>query len=233
MRPHSIFTIIASAALMTASSHAFAAGSPTGQQILQRCQKAYDSVRTLDETVKASTGGRPGGTAHILFQRPGKLRVSGTTMFDSKYDLVSSGGTTWVNTSTSTALLPPDNATGNFKRVVQNDGPWQKEQSAEMGIASITGISGTAGTNVPALLLHTSWGTLATSASTLTVASDTVNGHATYRVSMTTPFTRSIWIDKKTFFLVKITQSLGGYNSAVTFGTPHINRPIPAKAFIK
>jgi outer membrane lipoprotein-sorting protein len=203
--------LASAAALLGIVNPTFAAGNPTGQQILQRCQKAYDSARTLDETVTASMGGRPGGTAHILFQRPGKLRVSGTTMFgSSKYDLVSNGAT-WVSTG----------------------GSWEQEKSAEMGIAAITGISGTAGTNVPALLLHTSWGTLATGASALTVASDTVNGHATYRVSMTTPFTRSIWIDKKTFFLVKISQSLGGYNSVVTFGTPRINGPIPAKAFVR
>ena len=68
----------------------------SGQQILQRCQAAYLAVNTLDETVHSLSNNTP-ASAHILFQRPTTLRVSGQTLFPGqKYDLISDGKSTSV-----------------------------------------------------------------------------------------------------------------------------------------
>jgi len=205
-------TTILSVALAGIAQPLLAAGGMTASQIFQKSQQAYNAVHTFEQTAHSSVNGNNGGSAHIQFQRPGKLRVGGATMFNSNYDLLSNG-TTWL----------------------YNAGNWETVKDAETGIGSITGISGSSGTAVPALLLHTRWGSPfpVSGNNNVTVGAENISGHSTYRISTTAPLATTFWIDKKTFFLVKMKQTFQTYTFIVTYNTPSVNKPIPAKAFTK
>lgn len=197
--------------IFVATSGLVQAGPLSGSQVLKRSQAAYDAVSSLEETVRGDIGGS-GADAHISFVRPGKLRVTGKSMFGAPYELLVTGGKTWVF----------------------NGGSWSTAQSPEMGIATITGISANTGTHVPAALLHASFGGLKSmQASPTTVKLVNVRGHSLYRVSATQPFSTSLWIDAKTFFLVKSEMVAMGKTISLTFDPPVVNKPIPARRFVK
>lgn len=155
--------------------------------------------------------GAGAGTAHISFVRPNRLRVAGKSLFGSPYDLVSDGRATWIDIS----------------------GNWTKQQNAEMGIASITGISGNAGTMVPSTLLHARWGSFSGLSQTkLAVSTDKVNGRPTYRIRSTGgAIPTTLWIDAGSSFLVKTSADAFGRTITVDFAPPKVNRPIPASRF--
>jgi outer membrane lipoprotein-sorting protein len=196
--------------LLILSPGAAQAKPPTAAQVLQRCQQAYDSVRTLQQNTTATLGASK-GTAQISFVRPGKLRVTGQSIFPGKYDLVADGRTTWV----------------------YNGNAWNQVQNAEMGIATITGISANAGTLVPATLLHTNWGgaiqTLRKTKATVKKAK--LGGRDTYCVVGNTGAATKLWIDAKSFFLVKSEMSIMDNTIVVKFDPPKINQPIPDSRF--
>ncbi len=190
----------------------------TGAQILQRCEDAYHAVNTLDQTAHALSNNLS-ASAHILFQRPAMLRVSGQTTFPgSPYDMISDGASTSVYNPLHRETQP----------------------SAEMGIAAITGISGTSGTVVPAILAHSQMGNISVIAqnSAATVTTDTVNGQPTYCVSFTFPSPRTggsqqqaYWVNRRTFYLVKTSMQFPGLENTVTYDAPIVDKPLPASAF--
>lgn len=186
-------------------------GVPTGTQLLDRCQRAYRSVKTFEQTTTGQIAGNK-GTAHIWFSRPGKMRVSGDTMFGSKYDLLSVGNQTWL----------------------ENGSGWEKVENLEMGVASITGISGNAGTHVPAALAGISWGALSQlRQGSLKVTKAKLGGKDTFLLTATKPFTMKVWIDAKTSFYVRMETKVAANNIVVDFATPKVNAPIPAARFTK
>lgn len=184
-------------------------GGPSGAEILQRVQKAYDSVRTLEQDVRGDISGSV-GTAHISFVRPGKLRVSGQSMFRSPYDLVVNGRETWV----------------------LNGGRWSQVQNPEMGVATITGLSANAGAAVPATLLHTSFGSFSGLGRTkLTVSRSKANGRAAYCLQGASPFPIKIYVDAQSYLFLRTEASVMNRKITVVFGTPKINAAIPASRF--
>ncbi len=183
----------------------------TAPEILQRSQKAYDAARTFEQNVTGEIGGSK-GTARIAFVRPGRLRVGGSTLFGRKYDLLADGKSTWV----------------------LNGGSWNPVQNAEMGIATITGISAMTGTFVPGTLLRlTSCGLFPETGRSHTVKIETVKGRKFYRLTSAKPFPETLWIDATTFFVARTEADLMGRKSVVTFAPPKVNGTIPASRFQK
>ena len=135
------------------------------------------------------------------------------------YDLLSQGASTWVN----------------------NAGMWEQQQSPEMGIAAITGISAGAGAAVPALLFHTNWGNpLPNTRRSVSVDQETLGGRPVYRLTSAigSRLSSTVWIDQKTLFLVKSQQvsetpKNGTYTFTVTYSAPIVNETIPANAFTR
>ena len=156
-----------------------------------------------------ATSGRSTATAHISFSRPGKLRANGKSLFNSKYDLIVNGPSLSVF----------------------NTGAWQPSKDAEMGLATVTGLAGTAPMTVSSLLLHTKWGSL--EGPQFTVAEERLSGRDCYRLDRKGQMTLTAWIDKKTHFLVKTKFSVMRTTVVVDFGAPRINKPIPASRFVK
>lgn len=149
------------------------------------------------------------GTAHVWFSRPARLRVSGVTMFGTKYDLVSEGSSVWVSNLS-----------------------WRKMENVERGIASITGISANAGTLVPAMLTHSVWGSLMPEiAGKWTVTSESVKGRRLLKMQGTTPYLSTTWLDAKTYFVVRTETISMGRTIKVAFSPPKIDLPIPASRF--
>ncbi len=183
---------------------------PSSAQIVARCQKAYDSVQTLEVVVNALTGKTP-TTAHFYFARPGKFRVTGRTTFGTKYDLLIKNKV--VN--------------------VYSADKWQTADTAEMGVATLTGTSGSAITNVSSLLLHTAWGSLSPDLKKSKVVEEKQNGRDCYRLEDKGELKTSVWIDRKTFFLVRTNAKVMGFQIDIEYGQPIINKPIPAAKFTK
>ena len=184
---------------------------PTAAEIFARTRKAYDAVRTFEQDAASTMNGSK-ATARISFSRPDRLRVSGKTLFDSPYDLVSDGKVTQVF----------------------NAGAWQTVGTVDLGIAMITGISGQAGTLVPSSLLRTSWSNLAAADLTkASVAREMLNGRPVLRVQNPVPQPTTTWIDAKTGFVVKTRMVLGTYVNTIVFSTPKVNGTIPASRFKK
>jgi hypothetical protein len=195
--------------LPTLCAFALLTSSPPAKEIMRRCQHAYDSVKTFRESVRGTTNSF-GSTAEITFLRPGHLMVKGTSMFKSPYGFVFDGVTAWSLTGSA----------------------WTQEQSAEIGIAKITGISGTTGSTVPALLLHTSWASLGQfeqPGAKVTMA--TVSGRKAYKLSVTKPFSSSIWVDAATDFLLRSESKVMSSTIVVTYGAPRVDTPISARIF--
>ncbi len=187
------------------------AQTPTGPQVLQRVQKAYDSLRQLEVDVTGEISGTR-GTSKISFQRPGKMRVSGTSMFGSDYDLLVNGKATWLKAQ----------------------GAWEKVESPEMGIASITGISANAGTLIPSLLFHTKWGGIShLSGVPGKVSKEKQKGQNVLRVDAKGQMPMTLWVDAKTYLLVRTQMSAMGHTITVTFGPHKVNSAIPSGRFVK
>lgn len=186
-------------------------GVPTGKQILDRSAAAYGSAKTFEQEVSADINGQK-GTAHIWFVRPGKMRVSGETMFGSEYDLLSDGKKTWV----------------------ENGSGWEESQSLEMGIASITGISANAGTHVPAALSNLAFNLLAQLRnSQLSVSAAKLGGKDAFLVTASKPLAVKVWFDAKTSFYMRSETQVAGNKLVVSYKAPKVNAPIPAAKFKK
>jgi outer membrane lipoprotein-sorting protein len=185
---------------------------PPADQIIKRCQAAYDSVQTLEEDVASSAGTTGNGSAHISFQRPGKLRITGKTLFGQAYDVLAIGSQSFI----------------------KNPSVWQNAQSPEMAIATVTGVSGAACAGVPAQLLHTSWYEIVPdSRAHYKVFADSIRGIRCYRLDVAGQNPRSLWFDKRTGFYVKTSSTIFGQKLVVDFAPPTVNKPIPASRFRK
>lgn len=195
--------------------------SLNGEQILERCQAAYHAVKTLNATVRSLTNGKYAATAHILFQAPSQLRVRGQSLVSGQsYALFSDGKSTSIQVA----------------------GQWQQTRSPELGIAKITGISGTAGAIIPDILLHSATEDLAAKVRTnpAAVAADTVEGWQTYRVSFSIPsknlegnIQETYWIKRDTFLLVKSSRQFKGLENVAVYDKPIINGPPLGLALIQ
>jgi len=186
-------------------------GLPSASQILSRCQQAYDSVSTFEEDVVAQSGKFP-GTAHISYQRPGKLRVTGKAIFGANYQVLINGGSTQVF----------------------NNNSWQAAKNPEMGIATVTGVSGAACAQVPALLFHTSWYALIPdSQAHYKVSAQNLKGIQTFRLDTKGEMPRTLWIDQRSYFLVKTSAEVFRTTLSVEFAPPKVNQSIPANRFRK
>lgn len=180
-------------------------------QILAKCQKAYDSVTTFQQDARATTRGTP-TTAQFWFSRPGKLHVIGVSLPGSKYELIVNGGSAEVF----------------------NAGQWQKVDSPDIGLANLMGVSGSAATNVSALLLHTKWGGLSpASVAKYKVSEEKVRGYDCYKLEGNEQLKTTVWIDKKTFFLVRTNATVMKFVIDVEYGKAKINKPIPNSRFAK
>lgn len=191
-------------------------GSPvtdiSGSQVAAKCVQAYKSVSSFQGSAQSTTNGFA-ASAVISFVAPNKLRVDGIDLGGQfKYALASNSDGTWV----------------------LNVGQWAEQPSEEMGIAACTGISGGTAENVPALLTGVAWGNPFAGRAILPRVNEvTLNGRTAYCIQSTTNAT-TYWIDRKTFFLVKLTDTLAGTDSHTeTFSIPTVNAQIPASTFAK
>ena len=215
--PAFLLPLAACGVLTAAPLHAEAL---TPAQVIQHCEAAYDGLHTYQVTVNVDTtsGARAPRdyhtTANILFQRPGKIQASGTSMMGGHYGYLSDGTTTIQNIA------------GNRSKV----------ESQEMAIAGATGIAMHAATTVPCLLLHTKFGYPFSLHETYSpaVATDTVGGHPCYRVSGSNGFEDMIcWVDKKTFLLRRYatTSAMLHLHKDEIFSGERINAVLPAGTF--
>lgn len=191
----------------------------TAAQIAARCQDAYGALQTYQGITDVSSQSmtiadgkvsKYHTSATIQFVRPGKIRADGTDMSGRPFAYMSDGAAT----------------------VEQNNlGFWKKVASAEAAIASATGIAQSAGTTVPALLLHTNWGNPFTSGYDPEVREDEIDGHPCYvvtssRVSATHPQKAAFWVDEKTFLLRRYMSDASGTAFSVRIGG--VTHEIPA-----
>ena len=158
----------------------------TGQQILQKCQQAYKSLKSYRGKTTVASGDSPDITsASVEYVHPGKIRVDGTLTESGTFAFVSDGLHTWEKSSLS-------------------DGKWQKAESTEMAIAGFTGVSGRAATTIPAILTGGNWGNPFT-VNVTSVSDETIGGIAAYKLTCTNTLGNVTFsIDKKTFLLMKI-----------------------------
>jgi len=187
------------------------AQAPSGAQVLKWCQQAYDSATTLQEDVAATMStNNLTATARITFKRPGKLTVYGRSIFGAPYGLLSFDGLTWVK-----------------------NGPmgWTSQNSPEMGIATVTGVSGNAAMSVPAALFHTSWGGFAGDKPKGPATLTELKGRKVYLVTSGGSVPRKYWIDADTHFLVLTELTAMKTKITVRFGPVKMNRPISDKEF--
>jgi outer membrane lipoprotein-sorting protein len=202
----------------------------TGPQVLENSKAAYAKLNTYECYTKASssfafTGAlkHQGTTAHIRYERTGKIRVDGTSFTGRPFAFVCSGNITEFNAF----------------------GAWTHLESPEMAIASATGISNHAATLVPALLLNNRVIAMMFNpqCAEAIVTSGSMDGHSCYKVVANSQYKTTFWIDKNTWLLVKsvedlsaITKAMGGgpgrSTITVEFNTIAVNRPIPARVFV-
>jgi len=146
--------------------------------------------------------------------RPNMFNVSGKAMDDSLYSVVSSPHSTFV----------------------LDHGRWTKAKNAEEGFALITGTGGVPGCAVPIAMLHLSWSQLRhlreTPNSDLEVAPDVVNGRDAFKITANKPQSTSVWIDARSYLIVRVlTSSAGKVQADTVYDSPVIDKPISAKVF--
>lgn len=212
----------------------------TGQQVMEKCRQAYDALKTYQGTslvtLKSDASGKPvtmKTSARIQFVRPGKIYVEGKDLAGNPYGYLCDG-----------------------KNVYQtNPGGkgWQTVRDAATAIAGATGISGSAGSTIPAALMNINWGNPFRSGyqAEAKVATETIAGRPAYRLKLHSPVGEStFWVDRQTFLLVKIYQvqdlgkiflgqprsrqtPKGRMESTHLFTDVKTNANIPASVFVK
>ena len=221
--------------------------TPTAQQVVRRCQRAYDALKTYQISVSVTTRGRVGPaqlsiishtSASIQFARPGNIHAEaenstlGMTALAGTYAYVSNGLVTYLR----------DSDTGNS---------WQKAQSADFAIASYQGVADAAISALPAVLLGTqTYNPFSRGlAYSPVVQQGTLDGTACYLVTGTSAvptmkITEAFYIDKKTCLLKRLMTDLSGTvnagagsvavnsHSDQVYMDEKINAPIPARVFL-
>ncbi len=217
----------------------------TAAQIAERCRAAYAglktyqctaAVRTHDTTVADSQASDYNTSASISFAQPSKIHAEGIDMSGDAFAFVSDGTAT-------------EEITNGVK------GTWRKDKDVESAIASVTGISQSAGTTIPALLLRTTWGDpLGRGPTDAEVREDTVQGQPCYVLTSrlnkaNDTQTKYLWVDETTFLLRRIVSDnkndartifIGGEqhiipainsHSEENFTNERLNQPIPDSTF--
>lgn len=230
---------LAISALTLAALPAAAQKPLTAQQVLQRCQDAYAALGSYSGRTDVQTqddiNGRKASyhtMADVQWARPNHIRVTGTLLTGGTFAFVSNGPQTWETT-------------------MGGSGQWQRSRSAEMSIASFTGVSQSADTTIPAILLHTTWGDPFTRLAHLKVTRAPYLGRSVYRVDGSGRLgNETLWIDPGTLLLVKFHRVLdlprlnqgstsalfpssGTVDSNETFTSIRVNPQIPASTFAK
>jgi outer membrane lipoprotein-sorting protein len=180
------------------------------EEVIRRSVAAHTAVKSLHVQVSLKSGGRK-ADANIYFKRPGQLRVSGNSLFGSRYDLVVNGKAVW--------FTGPDG--------------WEKAKNVDEGLAAITGVSGNTGTYVPALLMHTTWGDPFALGPKITVSQEKIGSTSVYHLASKSPMERDIWVDAKTYFLVRSQMKFQSYVFLLNYTKPQVNVAIPASKFVK
>ncbi len=167
----------------------------TPAQVVQRSEQAYAALKSYQGKTTVTTTGTVNGAANeyhtsadIQFVRPNKIRVEGTDTSGNPFAYVSTDKATYLK------------AVGSR---------WDKVENSEMALGSVTGITMSAGTTIPATLLHTHWGYPFPAASALgpTMTQEDVDGHACYHLTATVVTIKdSFWIDQKTFLLLRLVE---------------------------
>jgi outer membrane lipoprotein-sorting protein len=180
----------------------------TEGQVFTRLKQAYGAAKTLKVQVKLAGSQNP-ATANIWFSRPDKLRVTGQSTFKSDYELLINGQDRWLKTGDA----------------------WSRVVSVEMGISSITGISGLTGTTVPSLLFRTSWGSLLLEGDGKREAkSEMLAGKKVYAIPT---IGQKVWVDANSFFLVRTYARAGSFTYDARYRGTVVNEPVPPKVFVK
>lgn len=179
----------------------------TEGQVLDQVKKAYTSVKTLSVSAKLD---HPQFEAKcdIRFQAPGNLRVTGSALGGQPFDLLAIASKTWLKTS----------------------GKWDPQESPEMGIASITGISGGTGALVPALLMKVDWGSIVLKKGAAPASPSDYKGTSVYVIH---GLHNRIWVDAKTFFILRDRTEHSGLVMDVMYGETVKDKPIPASTFVR
>ena len=180
----------------------------TEGQVFARMKQAYGAAKTLKVQVKLAGTKNP-ATANIWFSRPDQLRVTGQSTFKSSYELLINGQDRWLKTGDA----------------------WSRVVSVEMGISSITGISGLTGSTVPSLLFRTSWGALLMEGDgKRTAKSEMLAGKKVYAIPA---IGQKIWVDASSFFLVRTYTKAGSFIYDARYRGTVVNEPVPPKVFVK
>ena len=199
----------------------------TGPQVLTQCQAAYDKLSSYQGDVTSSTDSKMARagmmkdcSAHIVYERPGRIRVDGTGFSGTGYAYVSNGTTTEMNAF----------------------GGWSNAQSPMMAIAGATGIGMHSATTVPSTLLHIKIGGITGIQSAVPISENSlINGHTCYKVVVQSPYKTTYWVDKKTWLLVRSVEDLSSFMSGMggsgpflitlNMKSPILNKPIKSSVF--
>jgi hypothetical protein len=180
----------------------------TEGEVFAKVRAAYGGVSSLKVEVKQIASDGEPATAKIQFSKPSNLRVTGTTLFGTPYDLVAKGG----------------------KCSVLNAGRWQDNQSMTIGIAMITGLSGMTGTIVPSLLTLGDQGMVTVINSSASIKPEKLNGKSVYHLH-TRPV--EMWVDSQSYFIVKTFSNFSKVSNVSVYSKTVVNQPIPASVFVK
>ncbi len=188
---------------------------PNASSLVTRCAAAYDALKSYhchaSVTTKSMIVFTMHASADITFARPGKIRA----------DCSDSNGNSFVYFT-------------DGKTVKENFlGGWKTDKDIEMAIGGATGVTQSAGTTVPALLLHTAWGYPFGRGTNIDpkVTAESVDGHPCYCVHLTGATNPICWIDKKTLLLDRIDTSFSGISDSQIITNQQVNPEISAAAF--
>jgi outer membrane lipoprotein-sorting protein len=180
-----------------------------GQQVAAKCASVYRSAKTLQVRVVTTVRGSK-CTAEIYVQKPKNLRVFGTSMFGSKYDLLATSKGVWV----------------------QNAGSWESVPNLEQGLASVTGVSANTATHVPALAFGTSWGALF-APGPISMTREKLGAKSVYHLRQHSSVEREAWIEEKSYLLLRTSTRVNGYIFLLDYTNVALNKPIAASTFVR
>lgn len=200
------------AALLLGAAASITAISPlsaqqlTGEQIVAKCRKAYNALKSYTGTTQVKVKSTREGkitrfqtSANIQFVKPKKILVQGKTMRGQNFGYLAEG-TTARNVSPARTWTKGKQNSGGRMALAST-------LPVDTMVASAGGVSLSAGTTIPSLLLKMKWGNPLVVAyrPEKKVTQEVVNGRPAYKVEMKGERSRAIlWVDTKTFLLVKL-----------------------------
>jgi RNA polymerase sigma factor (sigma-70 family) len=166
---------------------------PSGSAILQKSAAAYTALSTYNGSVSVRTdvlmnGNKSeyNGTANIVFTRPNSLHIDG---------LLAAGAGTYK--------IDHDGQTTTLEMVMRGKKKVSKPESAEMAVASATGVAAQAPTIIPALLMKFDWGyAFKDTKNARLEGQETIGTARCYKISkQTSQGHQTYWVDTKSFLL--------------------------------